>query len=150
VPAMVGRAWEDVLLQEREENKRLKVQQKEQAEREEKLARRLVQLKEMREALLEGKSVGHSRDGKIRELREKIDDLSRQHRELRAKLELAKREPKSAAAGKRAGRPGLWPLPLACPTHAVTWMAWFVRLRKLSCEQVRLQQREQKQQKRHQ
>eukprot|EP00961_Rhodomonas_salina_P166618 2245267-Rhodomonas_salina.2 len=108
---MVGRAWEDALLQEREENRRLKAQQKEQAAREERLARRLVALKEQREALLEGRTVeGHTRDGKIRELREKIDDLSRQHRDLRARLDAAKRAPgTAAAAGKRGARPGSAP-----------------------------------------
>ena len=70
---MVGqhKSWDDVLLQEREENSRLRQQQRDQAERERRLSERLRQLSEQQQALAQDKtrtvdSVG--RDGKIKAL----------------------------------------------------------------------------------
>jgi hypothetical protein len=68
---MVGqnKSWEEVLLQEREENSRLRQQRRDQEERERRLAQRLLQLKEQQQALHEGKAVDAvGRDGKIKAL----------------------------------------------------------------------------------
>ena len=48
---MVGqhKSWDDVLLQEREENSRLRQQQRDQAERERRLSERLRQLSEQQQ-----------------------------------------------------------------------------------------------------
>lgn len=68
---MVGqnKSWEEVLLQEREENSRLRQQRRDQEERERRLAQRLLQLKDQQQALHEGKAVDAvGRDGKIKAL----------------------------------------------------------------------------------
>lgn len=67
---MVGQTkWDDVLLQEREENSRLRQQQRDQAERERRLVQRLAQLKEQQQALQQGKTVDAvGRDSKIKSL----------------------------------------------------------------------------------
>jgi len=68
---MVGhtKSWDDVLLQEREENSRLRQQQRDQAERERRLVQRLAQLREQQQALQQGKTVDAvGRDSKIKTL----------------------------------------------------------------------------------
>lgn len=68
---MVGqnKSWDEILLQEREENSRLRQQQRDQAERERRLVERLAQLKEQQHALQQGKTVDAvGRDGKIKAL----------------------------------------------------------------------------------
>lgn len=63
------KSWDDILLEEREENSRLRQQQRDQAERERRLAERLTQLKEQQSALQQGKTVDAvGRDGKIKAL----------------------------------------------------------------------------------
>ena len=63
------KSWDDILLEEREENSRLRQQQRDQAERERRLAERLTQLKEQQSALQQGKTVDAvGRDGKIKGL----------------------------------------------------------------------------------
>jgi hypothetical protein len=74
---MVGqsKSWDDVLLQEREENTRLRQQQRDQAERERRLVQRLAQLKEQQVALQGGKTVDAvDRDGKIKALQVRSRD----------------------------------------------------------------------------
>lgn len=66
---MVNKSWDDVLLEERESNSRLRQQQRDQAERERRLVERLTQLKEQQQALQQGKTVDVvGRDGKIKAL----------------------------------------------------------------------------------
>ena len=68
---MVGqnKSWDEILLQEREENSRLRQQQRDQAERERRLVQRLTQLKEQQQALQQGKTVDAvGRDGKVKAL----------------------------------------------------------------------------------
>lgn len=66
---MVNKSWDDVLLEERESNSRLRAQQRDQAERERRLVERLAQLKEQQQALQQGKTVDAvGRDGKIKAL----------------------------------------------------------------------------------
>jgi len=63
------KSWDDILLEEREENSRLRQQQRDQAERERRLVERLTQLKEQQSALQQGKTVDAvGRDGKIKAL----------------------------------------------------------------------------------
>jgi len=67
--AMGNKSWDDVLLEERESNSRLRAQQRDQAERERRLVERLAQLKEQQHALQQGKTVDAvGRDGKIKAL----------------------------------------------------------------------------------
>ena len=110
--AMGGKSWEDALLAEREENKRLKAQQAQQAEREERLTQRLIVLKEQSDALKAGKAIDSiGRDGKVRELQDKYERLKAQQRELEMRLDAARggggaktasgRRPATAGAGGR-------------------------------------------------
>lgn len=68
---MVGqhKSWDEVLIQERHENSRLKEVQRDQAERERQLNERLTQLKEQQQALQQGNTVDAvDRDGKVKAL----------------------------------------------------------------------------------
>ena len=66
---MGNKSWDDVLLEERESNSRLRQQQRDQAERERRLVERLAQLKEQQQALQQGKTVDAvGRDGKVKAL----------------------------------------------------------------------------------
>lgn len=98
---MGGKSWDEALLLEREENKRLKAQQHEQADREERLTHRLIILKEQADALKAGRAVdGIGRDGKVRELHDQLERLKGQQRDLEMRLEAARGGGGGGAVGK--------------------------------------------------
>ena len=111
---METKSWDDVLIHEKEENKRLSQQKKDLAEREKNLAARIALLSEQKKSLEDGKSVDAvSRDSKVIALQDKLSALTQQQKELELKLSAAQRKslpstpegkkrPASAGAHKQA------------------------------------------------
>jgi hypothetical protein len=85
----MGGEWEDKYLSLREENERLKELQREQANREHKIAARIVALKEQQTALSEGRVVpgDSTKEAKLAELQQTLRTLDQQGQLLATRLQ---------------------------------------------------------------
>ena len=101
----MSKEWEDKYLVLKKENERLKELQRDQAQREHKIAARLVSLKEQQLALQEGRAIAGDgpREAKLAELQASLYSLESQHQQLTSKLH-AMKNPSSSKTSSSAVR----------------------------------------------
>lgn len=117
----MSKEWEDKFLILKKENERLKELQRDQANREHKIAARLVTLKEQQLALQEGRAIAGDapREAKMVELQTALHALDQQHHQLTNKLHAQKNPPsssKSSPAARKLAQPAAQQQPKAAQT----------------------------------